>query len=291
ILMLGDSFVFGQGVEAEDALPSQVERALARQGDSVSVFNGGVVGYETVQELAWLRRFGVSLHPGLVVIGFFLGNDIQDNRTSALDRFVRGVVTTPAPRWHAPVTQWLYEHSHLYALARKLPEAWSDRRRNGPDGVVTGLERKYWPPDDSIYRQEVAVTASALAALDSESHAIGAKLLVALIPEAVQIETARQGDVRRMVPDSTHVDFDHPNHLVAHLLDSLGIPWLDLSPPFRAAVQSGSVLYYPIDRHLTRAAIRSRVVSWPSRLSGMVSCRSPRLRQPLLADNDGIPSE
>ena len=253
VLMLGDSFVFGQGVDAEDALPLQIEQALAQRGDSVSVLNGGVVGYSTVQELAWFERIGGSLKPDVVIVGFFLGNDLQDNRTSSLERFVRGVITAPPSRWYSPATEWAYRHSELYDLVRKVPETWADRRRNGPNAVVTGYSRKYLPPDDSVYRQEIAITASALGGLADHARGVGARLFVVLIPEAIQVERARQGKLLRIATDSVHFDFDHPNHDVARRLDSIGVGWLDLTPTLRAAAARGAALYYPIDGHWTRA--------------------------------------
>jgi len=253
VLMLGDSFVFGQGVEAEEALPGQLELALAGQGDSVTVLNGGVVGYSTVQEVAWLERIGATVKPDLVVVAFFLGNDLQDNRTSSLERYVRGVITAAQPRWYTPVTDWAYRHVELYDLARKVPQAWADRRRNGPNAVVTGYSRKYHPPNDTVYRAEMSITATTLARLASDAKALNAKLLVVLVPEAVQVERARQAKLVRLVPDSIRFDFDHPNHDVAGLLDSLGIRWLDLTPALRGAADRGEALYYPIDGHWTRA--------------------------------------
>lgn len=253
ILMLGDSFVFGQGVQAEDALPLQLERALEQRGDSTTVLNGGVVGYATRQELAWYRRYGARLSPELVIVGAFLGNDLQDNRTSSLRRFNDGVVTAPTRRWHTPVTSWAYEHSHLYALVRRVPERVLERRRKGADDYYTGFLRKYAPPDDSVFREEVAVTAAAFAGLHAAVRASGADLLVALVPEAVQVEERRRAEVARVVPAGQPLDFEHPNTVFARMLDSLGIRWVDLTPAFRAAAGNGDLLYYPRDGHWTAA--------------------------------------
>jgi hypothetical protein len=38
-----------------------------------------VPGYGTRQELAWLQAYGLRLSPDLVILGFFVGNDVLDN--------------------------------------------------------------------------------------------------------------------------------------------------------------------------------------------------------------------
>jgi lysophospholipase L1-like esterase len=74
ILVIGDSFVWGYGVEQRETFPKLLEARLPR----VEVINAGVAGYGTDQELLWLRSEGVRYRPDLVVL-VMCGNDDDEN--------------------------------------------------------------------------------------------------------------------------------------------------------------------------------------------------------------------
>jgi GDSL-like Lipase/Acylhydrolase family len=76
ILCLGDSLTFGNGVRFEDTYPKVLEGELnTEELGKYEVINGGVPGYDTWQEIAYLKRDGVHFKPELVVIGVY-ANDI-----------------------------------------------------------------------------------------------------------------------------------------------------------------------------------------------------------------------
>lgn len=78
ILVLGDSVTFGHG--AVHDYPALLEDALRRWRPDIDwqVWNLGVPGYNTAQELTYLEQVGRQYSPDLVVVGFFL-NDIIAN--------------------------------------------------------------------------------------------------------------------------------------------------------------------------------------------------------------------
>jgi LysM repeat protein len=73
ILVIGDSFAWGYGVEETERFSQLLETSLG-----VEVINAGVSGYSTDQELLWLRTEGIKYDFDLVILGF-TGNDIDDN--------------------------------------------------------------------------------------------------------------------------------------------------------------------------------------------------------------------
>ena len=56
----------------EQLLPGRLERP-------VRVINSGVGGYNTVQEVTYFKREGITLQPDLVLLTY-IGNDIEENR-------------------------------------------------------------------------------------------------------------------------------------------------------------------------------------------------------------------
>jgi hypothetical protein len=79
IIVLGDSVTFGHGAIYHATYPYLLEQRLRqwRPETDWQVWNLGVPGYNTSQELAYLERVGPTFQPDLVVVGFF-ENDLQD---------------------------------------------------------------------------------------------------------------------------------------------------------------------------------------------------------------------
>ena len=78
VLVLGDSFAFGVGVEDNETFSEVLERKISEKED-VEVVNAGVGGYGTDQELLYLKEDGLRLNPEVVIVAFFVGNDLTDN--------------------------------------------------------------------------------------------------------------------------------------------------------------------------------------------------------------------
>jgi len=76
ILVLGDSFTWGFGVEQADRYTEQVE---AMMGPGVEIINAGVSGYGTDQELLWFTQEGMKYHPDIVLLEFGLEDIINNN--------------------------------------------------------------------------------------------------------------------------------------------------------------------------------------------------------------------
>lgn len=75
VLVIGDSFAWGYGVDQNHVFSEVLEAALER----AEVINAGVSGYSTDQELLWLRTEGVKYRPDLVILQM-AGNDEEMNR-------------------------------------------------------------------------------------------------------------------------------------------------------------------------------------------------------------------
>jgi lysophospholipase L1-like esterase len=78
LLVVGDSFVFGQGVDAAAAIPAQLELLLRQRGVDVTVGNAGIAGTGPREWTHSLQRVRQSFGVDAVVAVLFVGNDVLD---------------------------------------------------------------------------------------------------------------------------------------------------------------------------------------------------------------------
>ncbi len=73
ILVLGDSVTLGHGATSETTYPYLLEQRLDAWREDIDwqVWNLGVPGYNTADELAYLEEVGQRFDPDLVIVGFF----------------------------------------------------------------------------------------------------------------------------------------------------------------------------------------------------------------------------
>jgi hypothetical protein len=84
ILVLGDSVTFGHGTLDDTTYPYLLEQRLRGWRPDVNweVWNLGVPGYNTRQELHYLQQIGPLARPDVVVVGFY-PNDFTGNNAAA----------------------------------------------------------------------------------------------------------------------------------------------------------------------------------------------------------------
>jgi lysophospholipase L1-like esterase len=130
ILVLGDSVTFGHGALYETSYPYLVEQRLREWRPEVKweVWNLGVPGYDTAQELAYLREVGERYAPDLVIIGFF-SNDFAGFQpklhSGMVDRAASAVMRTM--QRHVYSTE-LYKRIYL-TLRFRLTESKENQQR------------------------------------------------------------------------------------------------------------------------------------------------------------------
>ncbi len=120
ILFLGDSVVYGWGLEAEETIPKQIERAIRRAGQSGEVLNFGVSGYEAEQAVEFFKELGQEFAPDVVLLGYTL-NDSGTGSFELRRFFEMTPLTIKVPRPDRRLLDWLYRHSAMMAtLDRRL---------------------------------------------------------------------------------------------------------------------------------------------------------------------------
>lgn len=136
ILVLGDSVTFGHGTRSDTTYPFLLEQRLRAWKPDVEwqVWNLGVPGYATSQELAYLERVADRYQPDLVVVGFYQ-NDLTGNeprRRPTLLRRAQSAVQNVAQRWF-----YSYEFYKRAALVVQWRLLTDDQVRQRLEHLVT----------------------------------------------------------------------------------------------------------------------------------------------------------
>ena len=110
VLLIGDSFTFGQGVNYEDSFAGILDRSQPRW----QFINAGVGAYGPVEyRQALEQELKNEQAPRLVIVTTFLGNDITD--------CVRRQISSPEWITSQPggLRNWIKRSTHLYRLVSK----------------------------------------------------------------------------------------------------------------------------------------------------------------------------
>jgi hypothetical protein len=113
IIVLGDSVTFGHGSIFEHSYPRLLEDRLRawRADIDWQVWNLGVPGYNTSQELAHLLEVGPAFQPDLVIVGFY-ENDFVGNFPVA--------PASAGARLRSAALSTLYRHVYSIELYKRL---------------------------------------------------------------------------------------------------------------------------------------------------------------------------
>ncbi len=148
IVAIGDSYTFGVGVSANEALPAALEAALEAQDGPVEVLNFGIPGVNLDEVTDQYRRFARQWQPSVLVY-FLFENDLDLGLCDLADRtgfmwllrysrlFRLGVVTLAPDTLGAPDPSSTPER--ISQLRRKLAELRDLVSLDGAQLVVVGL--------------------------------------------------------------------------------------------------------------------------------------------------------
>jgi hypothetical protein len=120
ILAIGDSFTFAHAIQPKDAWAIRLGDRLGRTS-----YNLGLAGNGLYEYLQFLKRFGLSREPKVVVLNVYEGNDLRD--AVAFHRAVAGhgnMDELPPEPWHG---SFLARHSYAYNFVRGTISYLSDR--------------------------------------------------------------------------------------------------------------------------------------------------------------------
>ncbi|MBI4830355.1 MAG: SGNH/GDSL hydrolase family protein [Candidatus Lindowbacteria bacterium] len=286
IVVLGDSFAWGTGVENGEIF-SRILQELIPDSETINL---GVRGYGTVQQLVRLETECLLYEPDLPVLVFYW-NDLEDNfddkggarPISAIEdsdtlRIANRLARKPLA---APLAQLLRRHSGLFRFVdytlqhakRRLKLKQNQRRRVLMAGQRSALASSandanidmmqfsaaevYGPPCPEVDLAWKAMYLL-LARIKELAGKKGGNLVVVYATPAEVVDKKLFAEAIRVVgldPQSANCDWDRPSKRLGELCGRLGIPYVDLTPIFRRHPQPVS-LFLKRNAHWSAAGHR-----------------------------------
>ncbi|MGB3404191.1 MAG: SGNH/GDSL hydrolase family protein [Microcoleaceae cyanobacterium] len=254
IAVLGDSFTFAAQVPMAENYTSILEEKLATckafEGQTVEVINFGVEGYGTAQELLTLRQQVWDYQPDLVLMAFYLGNDVIDN-SKALERnhyrpfFVyqdgelvpdysfRDLGLEYSDRYFITVADrfpaWLVNRSRILQVAKKAElEA---KKRQAIHHFNTVTAQNFQSPQTKKWQEAWQITDDLIIKMSKEVKQKNSDFLLVLIADPIQVHPDEvERETYRLALDVK--DFDYPDKRLQQLSESQDFPVLSLTQPF-----------------------------------------------------------
>jgi hypothetical protein len=270
VLALGDSFIYARQVPEAETAVALLEQELGGPGGTCQVLNAGVSGWGTGEEYVYLRQEGLALQPDVVLVFFYVGNDLGNNvrrqsgqapqhrgppfRLDADGRLLELPWERADPLPAAATlrqTSWAFSFLETGVLA-KLEQAEDEDGGGDRSRPEAGKLDLYAVKETSERRRAWQVTEALLAAIRDESSGAGAPMALVAVPASYQVYPREWARVAPRGRDAERWEPEVPNRQLGQIAERLGVPYLDLLPAFRSeAAATDERLYFTINAHWT----------------------------------------
>jgi hypothetical protein len=252
ILVLGDSFAFGVGLDSVHTFSTDLNRNL---GPGVEVVNMGVTGYSTDQELLLFEDLGSKLRPTLVLL-LMCDNDFEGNTQDFVShvnykpyfelapkgRLIRRNKPVPRLNLGERTRLWLGRHSNTWKLLKAIGLG---RRKGRPTVARPWLYNRLVVAVPRPSAPDVRLTARLVSALRG------------------RVEEARAGFV--VLNTGQRKEQIGLYRQLRKRLDRRGIEYFPLEPTLRAAREANpkGLWDFPQDTHwnVDASALAARTVA------------------------------
>lgn len=222
VVALGDSFTYGAVPYAANYI-TLLEDRLRERFRTVEILNMGIPGTGPRDYLQLFRAEAAALHPDIVLVSLFLGNDLVDERRRSgsylydLGRYIFRLTTK--------ITGQLY-HSGTY----------NDDAPVFTEDFYVEMERarsQVFKRDPGAAEQGIRSALEQVREMKQDADRLGIKLYLVIIPDEVQVNRDLQHKVIRSGRSETSdYDFMALNRRIGQFLDALGVDHVDLLPAF-----------------------------------------------------------
>jgi hypothetical protein len=267
ILILGDSFTEGLGVDDHETFSSLLMARIEQEGHGSrwQVINAGVASYSPLLEYLYLKNGGLALEPDLVVLNLDLSDfydDIQYGRLAELDASGDPIAVRPEPApppdswigWAATgIKDVLKYRTRTYNFVRRRIAGFIEAARHEPQ--YTGdvrvdkygmLREELGPLDDSGWTK----TYENILRIRDLLAARRIEFWIAVYPYGLQISPKEWHAGRQFWGFKPgQVYSGRPQERIEGFGQEHGIRVINMMPEFQEAARSVYPLYFDTDGH------------------------------------------
>ena len=278
-----------------DTFHRQVEKYASRVGSDIEVINLGVGGYGTLQELLAFWEVGQSYAPDLVLLGFYILNDVKNNsyELESIWHPQDNMKVQSRPFLEAAqsnsfgITQVDFEGARSRYTAAKAQRTFFQHQWAKQLALVRVFKRATWKiggmtlaeqdrrdlafrgvhycTEAPEYTRAWDITKRILARLKNDTEAKSSKLIVFSVPALEEVSIVDMESVEAANPNKLCLKEVPGYGRLKGILKGLEIDFVDLLPDFRQAMKGGSTfIFRRSDRHWNpegHALAAKRVVS------------------------------
>lgn len=235
-LFIGDSFTQGAQVNFEQLYTTLVYK----RNPNKIVINAGISGAGIAEEYNYYTKQGYLLKPSVVFLQICSFNDFMNVEPT-----------------HRTVTDYLAHYSNFirfllqgfkYQNTAELPLGrWTEPFQQDPQ---SNRDYNIFYRDESLKKKkDIELFRDYLKMFNEEVKKHGSRLIVFLIPTKEQVEIGWfQEVVNAFRIQPNELDMLRPNRLLRQFTDELGITFIDMLEPLRAAPND---VFFKFDEHLT----------------------------------------
>lgn len=278
ILVFGDSYVEAFQLPLERTFPYLLERSLNEHAGTVrfEVLNLGHSGFGTADAYQRYLHFGRQYEHDLVLLAFYLGNDIRNNSkalnlgrlafyyeldesghlvldSSVIDRYAEGY--GPLHR----IGQWIKRRSYLASLVSErvflLRNRWRERAveptlagAGDPGGARLNPladENLFLAEPDPRWSEAVRISEAIVGEFRDSVEREGARFALVSLGSAEMVDPRLQRAVRKRI--RADLDFLRPHDEISAWAEREGVPHLGLTPIFLERTARTGVAFHGFD--------------------------------------------
>jgi len=241
VVFLGDSFVFGWGVDDDKVFTHILEERLNGEKD-VEVINAGVYGYDMAEYLVAFNRI-LKYDPNTIFLGFCLENDFNFSISEKGSKELMAEKEDMGSH-----VRDIINNLHIITLIRDRLYITFPKIRNIMLSLGINNKRDIFLKEyPESLNKLLAKTETALKHMNKVSKENGIDFIVLFIPLKEQIYC------RQAINKFQDYDIDKPNEVLTDILKRNNIQYIDLAPDL--LTQSRLVkerLYFDTDPHWTK---------------------------------------
>lgn len=220
VAVLGDSFIWGVGVEDNVIWTNKLKRLLNQTGMKAEVLNWGKPGWSTLDEFQFLKSEGIRYDFDLLLVGFVVNDPVMDGSMHISFIYVGGIIDRLIIQ---PLSKYLFPNA--LSLLVDLANGFFDKYFGY--GYANWLDKVYSPENLQQYK--------------------------GLLKEMSEYCSSRHIRILFvMTPENHHPSLNKRFEQIIGLLDDAGIPYLNLYPEIYNRfhhLPNSKLWANPADRH------------------------------------------